>query len=657
MSDIIRLLPESVANQIAAGEIVPEPSYIVKELLENAIDAGATKIQVRVVEGGRNLIQITDNGKGMSPTDARMAFERHATSKIRAVEDLDCLHTMGFRGEALNAISSIASVEMRTCPKGSKLGTKVCIEGGNIKSVESCVCPEGTTFVIMDIFFNYPVRRRELTKMSIDRVYSHVKREFNRVALVNPQIAISLHHAQNLYKDLPISTLKERILAISSKRTRNDLLPIHSENPKVKINGFIGKPDSARKQGANQFFFVNNRYMEHAFFKNAIVQTFKPYFISEDGDKKEPNYFIYFEVAPESIDVNISPMKTDVRFLDEELIEIFLRTLIRSVLSANAVLPTIDFTNEQTVNIPPSVDGYKTEEEEEEEDSEQEVVLRRHVFLGNTMNKGAISIGFNDSNSSSTHSSAKETSNRTLHRFQPKTTSSKSIDWLNISQKQVEKEEPKEDLFGDTLRQEKNLLKPISIEDIPLNTKGELAAQSYCFFQGRYLLLTTKEQILVIDIEFAYERVLYERYKKEIASAKIEISSLLFPEELKLTDTEVELLHKLRGQLKSFGFSFNSEKTSLSLVEAPTMLHGQELSILQRILHEAQNRDASLEDLFLAELLSKQIAILNRSTYPTTDKGLVSLLTELFACEEKAISPSGQGILKILSSDFISKLF
>ncbi len=658
MSDIIKLLPETVANQIAAGEIVPEPSYIVKELLENSIDAGSTKIQVLVVEGGRNLIQITDNGKGMSPTDARMAFERHATSKISCVEDLDKLHTMGFRGEALNAISSIAQVELRTRPEGAELGTKVCIKGGEVTSVENCVCPVGTTFVIMDIFFNLPVRRRALSKMSIDTVYKRVKREFERVALVNPHIAMSLTHDKKLYKDLLSSTLKERILAISSKRTRNDLLPIHSKNQKVKIDGFIGKPDSA-KQGANQYFFVNNRYMEHLGFKNAIIQTFKPYLLADENSKKEPNYYIYFEVEPESIDVNISPMKTDVRFLDEELIEIFLRTLIRSVLSANAVVPTIDFNNEQTVQIPPSVKGYKEPEDSEEDN----VVVRRHVFMGNTMNKTMTS--FNPSSSKpkapsvSAKSGESNGSGRLIKRFEGKKMSSNAIDWQALAQSQEEKSlESSVDLFGDkNSSSQDSKLRKIEAKDLAFNSKGAFEPQSYCLFKGKYLLTTTQEELLLIDVKRAYQRVFYERFKGQIASAKLEVASLMFPEQLSLSSSEQDLLFSLEDLLKKFGFTFCKTDEGLDLLEAPSLLRGRELETLELILSECQRQDKLIGEDFLSELLGKKSAELNSAEYAKllSEAHLSELLKELFSCEEPSVSPSGESIIKVLSEQSIQR--
>ncbi len=655
MSDIIKLLPETVANQIAAGEIVPEPSYIIKELLENSIDAGATKIQIRVVEGGRNLIQITDNGKGMSPTDARMAFERHATSKISSVEDLDRLQTMGFRGEALNAISSIAEVELRTRPKGAEIGTKVSIKGGEIISVENDVCPEGTTFVIMNIFFNLPVRRRALSKMTVETVYKRVKREFERVALVNPQIAMSLYHDKNLYKDLVSSTLKERILAISSKRTRNDLLPIHSKNHKVKIDGFIGKPDSAKK-GASQYFFVNNRYMEHTGFKNAVIQTFKPYILSDESNKKEPNYYIYFEVAPESIDVNISPMKTDVRFLDEELIEIFLRTLIRSTLSANAVLPTIDFNNEQTVNIPPSVEGYKTSEP-----SEEEIVIRRHVFMGNTMNKGFSNSKLSlPSTQPSIESKIPSDKGRMIQRFEPKKVQSNNINWQNLGKEfEQPKVEPKTDLFAHQTDSKEEGLKKIELKDLAINDKGNFEAQSYCLLNAKYLITTINNQALLVHIEQAYERVCYENFKRQLATAKLEVCPLLFPEELNLSNSERELLLSLEKLLSDFGFTFTIIEDKAKLTEVPNLLQEQAMSILHTILEGCENQEKLIGQEFILELLAKQYANLKSSKYSLeqSETNLASLLTSLFASEEPSITPSGKLILKSLPIDYIDKLF
>ncbi len=663
MSDIIKLLPETVANQIAAGEIASKPSYIVKELLDNSIDAGATKIEVRVVDGGRSLIQVTDNGKGMSPTDARMAFEKHATSKISCIEDLDKLQTMGFRGEALNAISTVAEVELRTRPKDAELGTKICIKGGNLISVENCVCPEGTTFIIMDLFFNTPAKRRKLMSKDYgaEKVYREVKTEFERVALVYPKVAMALYHDQKLYKDLLSSPLKERILAISSKRTRNDLLPIHSNNQKVKIDGFIGKPDSA-KQRANQYLFVNNRYMEHSVFKNAIIQTFKPYITSNESDKKEPNYYIYFEVAPEAIDVNISPQKTEISFLDEELIEIFLRTLIRSILSANAVLPTIDFNNEQTVQIPPSVEGYK----EPSEQKGDELVVRRHVFMGNSLNKAGNQASQGSVNTSTPASTSREkmpsfASERKIQRFQPTKTSSKSIDWSNLGKElEASKAEASTDLFGHKEEQGNELnLKKVRLSDLSLNAKGAFEAQSYCLLNSKYLLTATDEQVLLIHIERAYERVFYERFKAQMSATKLEVSALLFPEDLNLSATERELLLKLEELLKRFGFAFTHSDNESKLIEAPDLLQGQELTVLHTVLTSCEEVNEELGEAYLLELLAKKYASIHSAEYAHQqgEAKLAELLRDLFDCEEYSISPSGKAIIKSLSNNYIESLF
>ena len=312
MSDVIRLLPDSVANQIAAGEVIQRPASVVKELVENAIDAGAHHVDVLVTDAGKTCIQVIDDGKGMSETDARLAFERHATSKIRQAADLFSLHTMGFRGEALASIAAVAQVDLRTCQEGEQLGTHICISGSKVESQEAIACSQGSNFSVKNLFFNIPARRKFLKSNQTE--LSNILAEFERIALVNPDVSFTLHHNDTEMLNLPAIQLRQRIMGVFGKKLNQDLLSLDIETSMVKIHGFIGKPETARKKGARQFFFANGRYMRHPYFHKAVVDAYEN--LIPAGE--QVSYFIYFDVDPANIDVNIHPTKTEIKFENEQ---------------------------------------------------------------------------------------------------------------------------------------------------------------------------------------------------------------------------------------------------------------------------------------------------------------------------------------------------
>ena len=337
MSDIIHLLPDHIANQIAAGEVIQRPASVVKELVENAVDAGASNIQVNIKDAGKTLIQVIDDGKGMSETDARMAFERHATSKISTAEDLFSLHTMGFRGEALASIAAVAHIELRTRARGTELGTCLSIAGSNLESIEPEACNEGSIFSVKNLFFNVPARRKFLK--SNETEFRNIINEFERIALVNPQVGMSLYHNDAEIFNLPESGLRQRIINIYGKSLNQKLLSLDAQSSMVTISGFVGRPDSAKKRGALQFFFVNGRYMKHPYFHKAIMQAYEQ--LIPAGDM--PNYFVYFTLDPSSIDVNIHPTKTEIKFENEQPIWQILMAATREALAKSSAIPTIDF--------------------------------------------------------------------------------------------------------------------------------------------------------------------------------------------------------------------------------------------------------------------------------------------------------------------------
>jgi DNA mismatch repair protein MutL len=337
MNDIIQLLPDSVANQIAAGEVIQRPASVVKELMENAIDAGATSIQVILKDAGRTLIQVIDNGKGMSMTDARLSFERHATSKIRKAEDLFSLHTMGFRGEALASIAAISQVELRTRREDDEVGTLICISGSAVERQESVSCPVGANFQIKNIFYNVPARRKFLKSNQTE--LSNIIAEFERVALVNPQVSFSLFNNENELLNLPSANLRQRIMNVFGKSLNQQLLSVEVDTSLISVTGYIGLPEAARKKNALQYFFVNGRYMRHPYFHKAVMQSYER--LIPSGEM--PNYFLYFHVDPANIDVNIHPTKTEIKFENESFIWQILSAAVKEALGKFSAVPSIDF--------------------------------------------------------------------------------------------------------------------------------------------------------------------------------------------------------------------------------------------------------------------------------------------------------------------------
>ena len=346
MSDIIHLLPDSVANQIAAGEVIQRPASVIKELVENAIDADAQNIHVLVTDAGKTCIQIIDDGKGMSETDARLSFERHATSKIREAADLFALRTMGFRGEALASIAAVAQVELKTRLESEELGTKLVIAGSKVESQEAVSCSKGSNFSVKNLFFNVPARRKFLKANSTE--LSNILAEFERIALVHPEVAFSLYSNDSELFNLPVSPLRQRILAIFGKKLNQQLLNIEVNTTMVKISGYIAKPETARKKGAHQYFFVNGRYMRHPYFHKAVMEAYEQ--LIPTGE--QISYFIYFNVDPANIDVNIHPTKTEIKFENEQAIWQILSASVKESLGKFSAIPSIDFDTEDMPDIP-----------------------------------------------------------------------------------------------------------------------------------------------------------------------------------------------------------------------------------------------------------------------------------------------------------------
>jgi len=613
MPDIIQLLPDSVANQIAAGEVVQRPASAVKELLENALDAGSSFIKLVVKDAGKTLIQIIDNGCGMSETDARMSFERHATSKIKKAEDLFAIRTMGFRGEALASIAAIAQVELRTKRIGDEIGVKIDIEGSEIKSQEAFNCPEGTSISIKNLFFNVPARRNFLKSDTVE--LRHIIEEFQRVAIPNPQIAFSFHHNNTEIFNLPIGNLKQRLMAVFGSSYNNRLIPVEESTGIVVIKGYVVKPDFAKKTRGEQFFFLNKRFIKSSYLHHAVQSAFEQLLPFDSY----ASYFLMLDVNPKSIDINIHPTKTEVKFEDEKAIYAFLRSAIKKSLGQFNIAPSIDFNQEAHLyNMPVKpVDG---------------------VYKIPTIKVDPDYNPFNSSTASSTQPTEREMSNRANWE---KMYSRHSNNQLEFEIKK--EEENKETVFTDW----DNELKESNLKS------------SYQL-HNKYILSHIKTGFIIIDQQSAHERILYERILDNFERNKTSSQQELFPKTIELSTTDFTLMKELQSELYLLGFEINEfGKNTFVIHGVPAdTLETDSVALLEQLL---ENYKLNLQELKLErrENLARSIA---RSTSIKSGKVLTQeemnlIIDELFACRLPYSSPNGKPTITTFSSEELDKRF
>jgi len=522
MSDVIKLLPDSVANQIAAGEVIQRPASVVKELVENAIDAQANDVQIVLKDAGRTLIQIVDNGIGMSETDARLAFERHSTSKIRVAEDLFQLHTMGFRGEALASIAAIAQVELRTRRTQDELGTKLIINASRCEQQECVACPVGANFMIKNLFFNVPARRRFLKSNPVE--LSNIIKEFERLALVNHNVAFTLTHNGTILYKLPATTFLQRIAALFGNGIEQQLVPLNVSTSIVKITGFVAKPEHARKRNYLQYFFVNGRYMRHPYFHKAVLTCYNQLI----PDDKQPNYFLQFTVEPQAIDVNIHPTKTEIKFQDELPIWQILSAAVRESLGRFSEVPVIDFNQAGTVDIPPYDPNGNPDAPQVDVDK-----------------------SYNPFRQQAEHARRQVTSDweQLFQSFQNNTPTEKlgvRSEELGVSQEGLKKINSASSASSarDDLR-ENNEIFPAS-EQV-----------KYLQLKGRYILSPVKSGLMLIDQHRAHLRTLYDRYMTRLQTAPLPSQTLLFPEKITLLPAQAAIIRSLLDDLHQLGFSIH----------------------------------------------------------------------------------------------------
>lgn len=611
MSDIIQLLPDSVANQIAAGEVIQRPASVIKELVENSVDAGAKNIDVAVVDAGRTSIQVIDDGKGMSETDARLAFERHATSKIRQAEDLFNLHTNGFRGEALASIAAVAQVVLKSRQEGEEVGTQLSISGSRFEGQEACSSSVGSVFSVNNLFYNVPARRKFLKSNSTE--LNNILTAFERIVLVNPQIAFTLHSNNTELFNLKAGNLRQRIIDVFGKRINQDLLPVNVETTMCKITGFVGKPEAARKKGAHQFFFVNGRYMKHPYFNKAVMTAYDR--LVPQGEQVP--YFLYFDVNPNDIDVNIHPTKTEIKFENEQAIWQILMAAVKESIGMFNDVPSIDFDTEDKPDIP---------------------VYNPDVASSASAPKISLNPHYNPFKSSP--SSGKPTAVKPVDEQWEQL-----YEGLN-DQDSVEREA---DIFESESEAEINTSQSILAEKSPAHYQ----------YKGKYVMTAVKSGLMIIDQHRAHVRVLYERYLEQIQQQTSHSQKVLFPEVLQFPVSDEVILEKLLPEMSKMGFELDNLGGGSYAVNAiPTGLDGvNPLHLVQDMVFSAKEKGVkALDEVHqsLALTLARNAAIPQGQVL--NNEEMETLVNDLFACGNVNYTPDGKNVLCILKQQEIEHL-
>ena len=602
MSDIIQLLPDHVANQIAAGEVVQRPASVVKELLENAIDAGATSIKLLLKDAGKTLIQVIDDGKGMSTTDARMSFERHATSKIQKAEDLFNLSTKGFRGEALASIAAIAHVELKTKPVDQELGTNIKIEGSKIISQDFISTGEGTSLAVKNLFYNIPARRNFLKSDTVET--RHIIDEFQRVALAHADISFLLHHNNNEVYHLKAGNLRQRIVAVFGTKMNEKLVPIDEKTDIVTIQGFVAKPEFSKRKRGEQFFFVNDRFIKSSYLNHAVVNAFEG--LLEQG--AHPSYFLYLTVPANTIDINIHPTKTEIKFDNEKALYAMLRATVKHSLGQYNVAPVLDFNRDAGLDTPYHFKGGNA---------------------SGSVPKISVDPDFNP---------FKEEQQKEINfpfKREKETQSWESL-YTSVSTTDAEQNES---LF-EHLQEEKT--------------------QKTFQIQRKYVLSLIKSGVVLINQSLAHQRVLYEEFLESITIREANSQQLLFPVKISFSSAEIEMIYTIKTELENAGFSFDQfTKDSVTIKGIPVSVTESKITIiLEELLNDINLEvpDVSFSHFdVMAKSFAKTLSI--KTGTLLSEKEQESLVNNLFSCKEPTISPFGKATFKTLTLNQIDNLF
>jgi len=602
MSDIIQLLPDHVANQIAAGEVVQRPASVVKELLENAIDAGATSIKLLVKDAGKTLIQVIDDGKGMSTTDARMSFERHATSKIQKAEDLFNLSTKGFRGEALASIAAIAHVELKTKPVDQELGTNIKIEGSKIISQYFISTGEGTSLAVKNLFYNIPARRNFLKSDTVET--RHIIDEFQRVALAHADISFLLHHNNNEVYHLKAGNLRQRIVAVFGTKMNEKLVPIDEKTDIVTIQGFVAKPEFSKRKRGEQFFFVNDRFINSSYLNHAVVNAFEG--LLEQG--AHPSYFLYLTVPANTIDINIHPTKTEIKFDNEKALYAMLRATVKHSLGQYNVAPVLDFNRDAGLDTPYHFKGGNA---------------------SGSVPKISVDPDFNP---------FKEEEQKEINFPFKREKETQSWESLYTSASTTDAEQ-NESLF-EHLQEEKT--------------------QKTFQIQRKYVLSLIKSGVVLINQSLAHQRVLYEEFLESITIREANSQQLLFPVKISFSSAEIEMIYTIKTELENAGFSFDQfTKDSVTIKGIPVSVTESKITIiLEELLNDINLEvpDVSFSHFdVMAKSFAKTLSI--KTGTLLSEKEQESLVNNLFSCKEPTISPFGKATFKTLTLNKIDNLF
>jgi len=612
MSDIIQLLPDAVANQIAAGEVIQRPASVIKELVENAIDAGAKKIKVIVKDAGKSLIQVIDDGSGMSATDARLSFERHATSKIRKAEDLFAIRTMGFRGEALASIAAIAQVELKTRQEHEELGSHIVINGSELETQEFITCDKGSNFIIKNLFFNIPARRRFLKGESTE--FRHILVQFQRIVMCYPDISFSLSHNGHDVYQLPPSNHQKRILHLFGNSIQQNLIPIKTETSLVTINGYIGKPEHAKKTTQHQYFFVNQRFMRHPYFHKAVMMAYDNILA---GDT-QPSYFIYFDIDPDRIDINVHPTKTEIKFEDSPAVFQIIRAAVKEALGKFNIVPSIDFDQEGSLDIP--------------------ILNKNAEFrspqIGINPNYNPFDNEEDEKQTSYTQSSYKKENNN-LDNWE------QLYAGLEQTQNDVEYTENQQLSFPEEKSQQAN-------------------TGNIFMLKNKYIVTPVKSGLMLINKRRAHERILYEQFIMGMQNSHAVSQVSLFPTTLNLSHHDNELLAEIKDDLYSIGFDIQEfGKNSYVINASPAAFENLDPVILiEHFLEIFRGTEGDIKK-DAREKIAISMAQAAAIDYVSslTEYEMKALIDSLFSCQIPNFTPTGKTIIQILGMEEIEKKF
>lgn len=625
MSDLIKLLPDHIANQIAAGEVVQRPASVVKELIENAIDAGASKINLIAKDGGKTLIQVIDNGCGMSDIDARMCFERHATSKISKADDLYHLQTKGFRGEAMASIAAIAHVELKTKLHNQDLGTLIVNEGSVISNQEPCSASNGTSISVKNLFFNIPVRRNFLGANMTE--YKHVLNEFIRIALVHNEVTFTFHHNGDEVYNLPPVGLRQRIVHVYGKNYNNRLVPVNEETDIFKVSGFVTKPEFARSSRDQMYLFVNNRYFKDTYFNHAIQSAFEGMVAS----KKFPSYFLYFEVPTDSIDVNVHPTKTEIKFENRKEIYSILRSSIKQALGQFNISPTIDFEQENSLNVPSLKKG--------------EMVDAPTIKLNPEYNP------FNSTNNSQTSNVKTSFTPSSRSEIKPDVNS-----WENYYEASKSASKDAEIQLGFEASESSDTVVIPSKMDNTFESSTKAPYQLH----EKYIISPIKNGFIMIDQYRAHARILFDNLMNNWSGDTVKSQQLLFPEEFEVSATDMVYLKEIEGKLKEVGFDFEiKNKKSVCVTGIPVDYENESAKqLIEGVLTKYKESQIE-EDVDFKEICAKAFANAKaiKKGVKLTIEEMKHLIDELFACQNPQSSPNGKKIIVTYHIDEITKKF